>query len=704
MTAPGACLRALAVAAAASAIVGAQEAPPMPAPPTRFERVLWISAPEGAAVAAQHGFTAVQNGRGADPAPAIGKGLGFYLDQPIGKGLLELRDDAWAPVRAAYEARRDPAALVRPTCFAAPGVLDAAVAAVAAEVARARGPSLRFVALADEPSATRHDAPLDTCRCAHCLAAFRAFARKRYGSLDAANAALGTQFATFEQLAPPTVDQIRRRELGDAELPADLRPFGAWLDFVDEQYADAIRRLAAAAHAAAPGVPVGLTGLSAPAAFGGNDFARWLPSLTLVEPYALGGAVELAWSLAPAGAHHYASIAPPNEAALGGASLAHWAQAAFAALACDGAHGAVAWNDRTVAGADGALTPFGAAVVAAQSALGPTLDACAGASQVLASVWLVESQAAVRAWWMLDSAGDGMTWPRRLASHERTHSTSQAARVGWVRLLQDLGVEPRFVAEATLAESLLRERPRVLVLPATIALADRTAQAVRAYVHAGGTALADHSTGLYDEQLLRRGSGALDALFGVSARSRRWDALLVREGQPVARGRGLPLAEGGLAGAMGEKREGGMAHLEHTLGRGRAVYLNAPVAGYGAWRLDIAAIETAFDLRRRVRGVLQRAGVEPPCEVRGDGLPTCIRRTRLRLRDGRDVLTVRVNALDAPAVLRELARDGARAVRLELPTPRRLFRLDGSAIGDGPATRFDLRLDPWSGLFVEVRP
>lgn len=696
-------MHALAAAVVACAAAVAQAAP-TPSPPARFERVLWISEPGAIAVAADRGFTAVQVGRGVDPAAAAGRGLGFYLDQPIGKGLLEVRDDAWTPVREAYEARRDPAALVRPTCFAAPGVLDAAVAAMAAEVARVRAPALRFVALADEPSATRHDAPLDTCRCAHCLAAFRAFAKRRHGSIDAANEALGTQFASFEQLTPPTVDQIRRRELGDTNLPADLRPFAAWLDFVDEQYADAVRRLAAAAQAAAPGIPVGLTGLSAPSAFGGNDFARYLPALTLVEPYAIGGAVELARSFAPPAAHRYATVAPPGEAALAGASLANWAQATFAALACAGTHGAVVWNDKTVFAADGALTAFGEAVVAAQASLGPALDACAGARVQTSSVWLVESQPSVRAWWMLDSAGDGMTWPRRLASHEQSHSTSQAARSGWLRLLQDLGVEPRFVAEATLAERLLREPPRVLVLPATLALADRTAQAIRAYVHAGGTLLADHSTGLYDEQLRRRDGGALDPLFGVAARSMRWEALLVREGKPLGRTRGLPLAEAGLAGAMGEKREGGMAHLEHALGRGRAVYLNAPVVGYGGWRLDADAVEPARDLRRRVRGVLQRAGVEPPCEVRGERLPTCIQRTRLLLRDGREALAVRVHALDAPAVLRELGRDGARAVRLELPTPRRLFRLDGTQVGDAAAASFELRLDPWSALIVEVRP
>jgi len=53
--------------------------------------------------------------------------------------------------------------------------------------------------------------------------------------------------------------------------------------------------------------------------------------------------------------------------------------------------------------------------------------------------------------------------------------------------------------------------------------------------------------------------------------------------------------------------------------------------------------------------------------------------------------------------VQKLAAEGPRAVRCVLPTPRRLFRLDGTPLGDGPATSFDLRLDPWGALVVEVR-
>ena len=47
-----------------------------PAAPARFERVLWCSDAAGAALAARSGYTAVQLGRGADPAPLQALGLG----------------------------------------------------------------------------------------------------------------------------------------------------------------------------------------------------------------------------------------------------------------------------------------------------------------------------------------------------------------------------------------------------------------------------------------------------------------------------------------------------------------------------------------------------------------------------------------------------------------------------------------------------
>jgi hypothetical protein len=674
-----------------------------PTPPQRFERVLWATdAARSAAATKQLGYTAVQLGRGGDPAPLLEAGLGYYLDQPVGKGVLELRDEQWQPLLQKYEKSRDPSVLVRPGCYVVAGVAERLATEAAAEATRVAGPGLRFVALADEASATRHDAPLDTCSCAECLAAFRRFAQRRYRTIAACNDALGTQWASFGDLVPMSTDQVRRRELGDSVLPRNLRPFSLRQQFVDEQFAVAVHTIAAAVQSAVPGVPVGLTGLPAPAAFGGNDYARLLPGLTLAEPYDFGGACELAVNLLPAGAHRYSTLfAPEAGSAAASVPLARYVRARFASMAAHGLAGVVVWNDATVIAADGKATPFGAAVREAGERLAAELDACAGAAIESSQCWVVESQASVRAWWMLDSVRDGMTWVRRLSSYETTHSTSQAARQGWIHLLQDLGQQPRFVGELALPERLLQEQPRCLILPAAIALEDRAVQAILSYVRAGGTVLADHSVALYDADLALRESGGLDQLFGIEQRSLRWEDLLVREGRSVASD-AMPLAEQHLQGRLGERRRDGDAFLESHDGRGHAVYLNAPVCDYSRIRLDESAVERARDLRRRVRAVLQQAGIDPPCDVRGPGLPTCVERVALRLRDGRSVLAIRLNALDAPELMLRLGKDGACAVTVELPRVRHLRHLGGEDLGT--ATKFELRLDPFGALFLEDVP
>ncbi|MCR9247072.1 MAG: beta-galactosidase [bacterium] len=682
-------------------------ASPQPQPPQRFERILWTGAlAEVAAPAAKLGFTAVQVGRGVDPAPAVAAGLGYYLDQPIGKGVLELRDAQFVPLRQAYEKDRDPRALIRPGCVATPGLIARLAEQAAAEAKRVAGPGLRFVALADEASATRHDAPLDTCWCEHCLADFRKFVQRRYRTVDRLNEAFGTTFGTFADAVPLSTDQVRRRELGDTSLPADLRPFAARLDFVDAQFAGAVHELQRAVQAAVPGVPVGLTGISAPAAFGASDPARMLPGLTLAEPYAIGGAVELAQSLLPAGAHRYTTLfAPKPETPAASVPLRRLVRAQLADMAAHGVAGMVVWNDRTVIKeplAAAEPTAFGRAVRRGTGVLGPVLDACAGARIEHGPVWLVESQASVRAWWMLDSAKDGMTWPRRLGSYERTHSTSQAARTSWLALLRDLGFQPRFVAAQDLARRLPAERPRCVVLPATIALSDRSVQAIVSYARIGGTVLADHSPALYDERLLRRDRAALDELFGVTQRSVRWEDLRVREGRLLgapARD-GLPRAEHELRARLGERHRDGDAFAEHRPGRGHAVLLNAPVCEYSQTRLVPGRVGFARELRRRVRNVLQRARCRPICEVRGEGLPTLIERVPLRLRDGRQVIAIRLAALADPQLLQAMAKDGPRPVRVVFAKPRTVRELGGRDLGTG--SEFELRLDPFSAIFLEL--
>lgn len=677
-----------------------------------FDRILWLDQDQLQDAALLQrvrglGFTAVELGRGVDPAPLQQAGLACYVDQPAGKGLLELRDAEFQPLLQAFERDRDLSALRRPHCLGDAAAVLAAVGRLSERLASVPPAMVRFVALADEASATRHTCPLDLCRCEHCQRAFAACLQQRHGSIAALNRAWDSDHADFAAAAAAAgTDAIRRRELGGALLPANLRPWSERLEFVDGQLRAAVATLARASRELLPDAPVGLTGVQPPSAFGGHDLARLLDGLGAVEAYDVGGARALAASLLP-GAYRLSTLAPPPADA-----PARLAEAQLCRAALHGERAVVVWNADAVFGQDGQPSPFGRAVQRGFERLGPALDACAGAELQPADVWLVESQASVRAWWMLDSAADGDTWPRRLSSYEAAHSTSLQSRAAWVHLLRDLGLQPRFVAAGELPERLLQQRPRLVVLPACIALSDRSCQALQSYVRAGGRLLADFAPALYDEQLVLRQGGALDPLFGIGARSLAADALLVREGRSRTRlpggaglaERGLELdAKAGLdrTAPVAEQAASQPIGIECGVGRGAACYLNLLVADYERVRLDPAQVSSALDLRQRLRALLQRAQLRPPFEVHGERLPTCIERAVLRTRDGRTIYACRLDLLDRPQLLPMLAQGGAVPVTLQLPAVRHLRVLGGDDLGSG--TSFTARLDPYAGLFlVEV--
>jgi hypothetical protein len=366
--------------------------------------------------------------------------------------------------------------------------------------------------------------------------------------------------------------------------------------------------------------------------------------------------------------------------------------------------GTVVWSSKEVV-AKGALSRFGLAVAAGNETLRRAADVFAGAEMSRSPVWMVESQASVRAWWMLDSRLDGKTWIKRLSSYEATHSTSLAARHGWLRLLEDLGLQPLMVAEADLHARLVANPPRVLVLPATIALSDATAAAIVHFVKRGGTVVADHSPGLYDERLRLRPEPALDALFGVHGRSLSIDRLQVHEGVPAAAARlqaGPAAAERGLRAKISDPVSGFHVQMENQRGAGTAYYLNLAVCEYGKVRLDPKRLHAAVGLRKRVRHVLRQARVDPPVLVQAKGLPTCLERMVLKSTAGGRLLAVRVNALESPAVLAELSKGGPYTALLRFKTKVPVVDLLTGKTHPA-ALQHELPLDPYVGIFLQVR-
>jgi hypothetical protein len=640
------------------------------------------------------GVEAVSVG-GGEALRAVELGLGVYGDQLVGKGVLELREEQWQQVRREYLAGREAGKLVRPAVLAEPDVVVGLERKLTTRLGELRGlEGVVGVSLGDEVSVTRHANPLDLCFGERTLAEFRRWLRVRHGAIGELNRAWRSGFTDWDEVVPMTADQVRERELRGGELPRNLRPWAEHREFMDVELAQVVGMLARRASAGLAGVACGLTGLQPPSAYGGHDYARLVPLLGMYEAYDIGGARQLAMSLARVGAEQWITLFPPAD----GQPL-DLVRARYAEAIARGVHGVVVWSSGLCFDAGGARTPYGEAVAGALRELEPAAGVFGGARVQFAPVWLLESQASVRAHWMLDSADDGATWVNRLSSYEAAHSTSLAARRSWVRLLQDLGLQPRFVAEAELADRLRSAPPLLLVLPAQLALGDPAVQAIRGYVQRGGCVVADHGAALYDEHLVRRPAGALDDLFGIRQRSARWSDLRVAQGRGLGDGR---IAEAGLRAGFAEADPHGCVQIEQRAGDGRAIYLNLPVCEYAARRLAPGSHPFCVDLRQRIGWVLSQVGVAAPVAVRGTGLPTCIERVPAIARDGTELLAIRLNALDEPSLAQQLAAGGSRPVELTFAGPVELTDLLRGR-RHGPATTLTVELDPWVGAFFAVR-
>lgn len=681
--------------------------------PNRFEAILWLHGgpPRDAAFFAAvqaAGYTAVSVSGGADPALPGTHGLRYYHDQLCGKGILELLGSQYEPVLKSYSQARDDSVLLRPSCLSRADTVAQLLDTAGKRLKKTLPHRPWAISLGDEISVTRHANPLDLCFAPASLEAFREFLIARYRTIDTLNGRWRTDFASFDSVRPFTADSIRRRELLTGRLPECLEPWAAHREFMDRELARVIGSLVKVVGSQEGAPPVGLTGIQQPSAYGGHDYARLLPLCSFYEVYDIGGARDLAMCLAPASATQVATLFPPA-----GKLSPKILQAQLADLIAHGMSGMVVWSAGLAFDGERRPTAYGKSINAALRRLRPAADRFAGATMGRSDVWMVESQASVRAWWMLDSRGDGDTWIKRLSSFEARHSTSLAARHGWVRLLEDLGLQPRLMPSEGLPASLAKASrgqsgpgkvvPRVLVLPATIAMSDAVAAAIRKYVKAGGVVLADHSVGLYDERLSLRVEPALDRLFALRARGTGMASQFVVGGKATPKARlrsGASVAEHGLEAAVSDVHGGRHLQMENEVGLGRTYYLNMAVCEYGSVRLEPKAIGAALDIRRRVRFVLRSAGVVPPVYIRAGGMPTCLERMVLSTRDGGRLLAVRVNALESPQLLAKLIKRGPVEIELSFPEKTVLKNLI-SRQTTGSATTHKVSLDPSLGLFLE---
>ena len=557
---------------------------------------------------------------------AIANNYAYYVDHAAGKGDLYLRRDVWDQFAAGY--RVDRARPVRPNCFLHGDVQQRMRDLLTENVTRARrGPVVAY-AFDDEISVTSFTSPADVCWCDVCLGRFREWLAGQYGTVHALNAEWGTAYGTFAEAEPAQVDDLRDQHA----LPFDRWNLSPWCDhraFMDTVWAETLAGLRDHTNALDGRAPAGFVGGQAPAAYGGYDYARLCDAVQWMEAYDIGGTNEILRSFWGQARPHLQTFFTSGDAERDRWFLWYYF--------VHGNRGVVGWPEGWFAGDE-------PQEVIRQ--LAPTLGELQGPLSTLLTsarlrhdrIAVYYSQPSIRVSWFMDIQPHGSTWINRSSSLNNDNATDLLNRWAWAKLLEDCGLQYEFVSYLKVAaQGLSRDRYDLLILPRTLALSDREADAIRAFAAAGGAVVADYLPGVFDEHGKGRLAGALDDLFGV----RRDPSAGVLDGQSIAEVNGelydRPLAErlsyeGALRDGIGVAYERGLAATDGEAARevgGTAVRVRRPAGAGQAVYLNLTPIEYLLqrttggaEWRRLVAGLAEQAGVRPPVAVRVDGQDT----------------------------------------------------------------------------------
>lgn len=485
---------------------------------TDFQVIMWQDGPPARETELRRlGFTGAKilADRDGNAAAATAKRIETLVGADLGWFVENIATDVYAPYHRWRpgkpvtwlfdETRRlhaadpaDPAAYMRQPSLSEMEWRDRIARRLAEHVQTHRAHRPLFYNLADEPGIADLAAFWDFDLSPPSLAGFRDWLRREYASLDALNRQWGTGYAAWADVMPMLTGAALRQRVDNFSQWSD---FKAWMDVA---FADAVRAGTEAVHAADPAALAAIEGTQVPG-WGGYDYTLLASAVDVMESYNGGNSIEIARSINPA--------LLILTTAFGQGPTHH--RSAWRHLLL-GSRGLVVWDDaKSVVADDGSLGPGGrdwAPLVAElRGGLAAQVMAAAAPEDKVA---ILVSPPSFRVNWLLERRADGVPWYKRDSETEWVSPTADRRALGQaVAQLTALGVRPRFVAPAMLAQGALAGAgTRVLVLPRSIALSDQESDAIRRFVEAGGIVLADGPAGLFDGHGRRRTAPAVDGV------------------------------------------------------------------------------------------------------------------------------------------------------------------------------------------------
>jgi len=478
---------------------------------------------------------------GGDLGRLVENKVPYYVENVVNKGLCLKWNSTvgdWDAFVTAWQKGRDEASLTRDYCLDDPAWRTWAREEIRAVARRNRENRPIAYDIRDELSVTISANPFDYDFSPAALRGLREWLGTIYPSLDALNRQWETRFASWDEVRPFTTDRIKGRMSSGDVLPQgqpdwqglqgmrfdpasarrsptrwNLSPWCDFRTYMDLSLARALDDIRKAAREVDPRTPVGIEGTQMPHAFGGYDLFRLSQVLDWVEPYDIGCSREIFGSFMQGRPMVTTVFESQTPQAL--RRLWH--------LLLLGDRGCIVWWSEDCIdwkSPDYALTQKARALAPAlREMTGPLARLFLRAQREVDPIAIHYSQPSIQVDWLVESCQDGSTWLRRFSSFEADHNHMAKARKALLKAIQDLGYSPRFVSSTEIERGEL-SRYKVLVLPGSVALSDKEALEIQAFLKGSPgdwAVISDGTPGLFDGHGRLRERGPLEDYFPAAA-------------------------------------------------------------------------------------------------------------------------------------------------------------------------------------------
>ena len=487
------------------------------------------------------------------------------------------------------------------------------------------------------------------------------------GPLDQANARWGglgswdapdkpTTFKNWGEVA--TFLNRYFKELGEITSTRhwNVSPWCDFRNFMDETFADGVKRAADICKAEDPYALCATEGGQCPFAYGWYNYEQVVRAIDVIEPYNIGNNVEVIRSLNPAvimiSTHGFGTV--PGQALTEKERIDQKRQVRPIWWGLFHRHNAALIWDDNEAGNEFVNQRTGKLTASAETFSDTFHELRGGIGKLMINstrkhdgIAIHYSQASIQAHWLLDNLKYAREW--MLKSGGDSDSVCVAVRNSWTKLVEDVALQYNFVGKDRIAAGDLSSGEyKVFIMPQSVAVGVDEVQQIRAFVQAGGTLIADcraadldgHGRDIGGAKIAGYfpangnadldghgpdyGGGQLDDVFGIAHGPARTfaktvtgtgnEGVLQLEGKQL---RGLQPADATVVEVSGKA----LAHcgdvplvIVNKFGSGRAIFLNMEIADYAFLRLKGNSVSSLPDL---MESVFALADVKPQVRVLG---------------------------------------------------------------------------------------